>query len=357
MNIYFIANSIYQFAYAFPVFEATGGTFVVHNSKKLRHFKSYLKQYSKLYPHKKNTLPQVKLIPKEEQHLLKGVLVFFANSIDPDKNYKNAITCFYEHGTSDKRYEGGNPIAIKKLNTYNYLLLSGPKNKQRLLDTQIQRNQNHLIETGCLRFDDYLQNKFPRKQIEKQLGIRDTSKPNILYAPTWKFGNGTFKTYASYLIEELTPYYNLILRPHYHDRKYGQFLYWLSKLKGQSGVYFSAPQNVLTHDTYAAFSISDLLISDVSSVIYEYLVTLKPIVLIENNFQERHSMPKSMDIVPHVNYLKKGIDVPSLINHQLKTADARKQTYKELLNNCFYKTKGGAVKDLSIFLTTLKQSI
>lgn len=352
MEIYYIANSIYQFAYALPLYKRCKGTFVVTSKKKLKHFQVHLDGFITDEIGAKNKLPEVQLIPREQLNQLKGVLVFFANSINPTQDYSGSITCFYEHGTSDKRYEGGNSIAIDKLKKYDYLLLSGPKNKHRLIDTNVHRNENDLIETGCLRFDDYLQEKFTRDKTANILNIKDRSRKNILYAPTWKFGNGTFKAYASHLIEELTKDYNLILRPHYHDRKYAIFLYWLAKLKGKQHVYFSPPQNVLQHDTYSAFAASDLLISDISSVIYEYLITQKPIVLIDNNFEQRHKMPKKMDILPHVDVYKKGEDLKQMIKHNLDHPN--KETYARLLHHCFYHTEGGAVDRLALFLTQLK---
>ncbi len=355
MRIYYLANSIYQFAYAFSLYRHTNGIFVLPNKKKMGHFQSYLKDFSKLNPSSDFALPQAIILPRERYHELKGILVFFANTIDPSQDYSQSITCFHEHGTSDKRYEGGKSIAVDKLKKYDYLLLSGPKNKKRLLDTGVEREASNLIETGCLRFDDYLYGKYTVDEAAQALKIRDRSRKNILYAPTWKFGNGTFKEYASYLIDQLSEEYNLILRPHYHDRRYGAFLYWWSRLKGKKHVYFSKPQDVLQHDTYSAFTLSDLMLSDISSVIYEYLITGKPIILIENDFKERHQMPREMDIVPHVDLFQKGEDLGSLISKNLESAERDQTKYRELLDNCFYRTEGGAVAFLSDFLNQLRE--
>jgi len=352
LKIYYIANSIYQFAYALSLYRKIGGIFVLPNRKKMRHFQNYLRDFS-LADSKEKSLPQAILLPRDQLPQLKGVLVFFANSIDPFQDYSQSITCFHEHGTSDKKYEGGNSIAIDKLSKYDYLLLSGPKNKKRLQDIGVKREDGSLIEAGCLRFDDYLEGSYSRDKTADILNIRDRERKNILYAPTWKFGNGTFKEYASYLIEKLTEDYNLILRPHYHDRRWGVFLYWLAKLKGKKHLYFSKPHDVLLHDTYSVFAVSDLLISDISSVIYEYLITQKPIILIENDFQHRHHMPAEMDIVPLVDHFKKGEDLHQLISRNLENADLDRRKYKQLLENCFYRTKGGAVNYLSDFLKQL----
>ena len=45
------------------------------------------------------------------------------------------------------------------------------------------------------------------------------------------------------------------------------------------------------------FAISDLLISDTSSINYEYLITRKPIIIVDNNYDELHEMPSDMNIL------------------------------------------------------------
>lgn len=357
MSMYYIANSIYQFAYALPLHRETGGTFVVGSRKKMRHFQQLVKRMERKAKTEASFVPpNAILVPRDQLHTLKGILVFFANTISPQQEYSDCVTCFHEHGTSDKRYEGGSPLAVEKLNKYDYLLISGPKNKHRLADIGLEREESHLVETGCLRFDEYLSGSYSREAAARALGIKDPERKNVLYAPTWKFGDGTFRKYAAHLIDALTPEYNLILRPHYHDRRYGAFLYRMARLRGKTNVYFSPPQDVLRHDTYTAFAASDLLISDISSVIYEYLVTQKPIILIENEFEQRHRMPGAMDISPHVDSYRMGDGLPGLVRKNLEAAPESKETYRQLLENCFYKTQGGAVRDLAAFLEQIRSA-
>ena len=66
------------------------------------------------------------------------------------------------------------------------------------------------------------------------LGVQDRDRKTILYAPTWKWGAGTLHQYGYKFCQELTKEYNLIIRPHYFDRKYiPKFKYW-AKSKGQN---------------------------------------------------------------------------------------------------------------------------
>lgn len=352
-EIFYIANSIYQFAYALPLYRRLGGTFVVPTAKKLRHFQEQMQGLAPVTTGNPRGLPSVRLVPREEVPQLSGILFFWANTIDPTADYGDSITLFHEHGTSDKKYEGGSSVALAKLSKYDYIVLSGPKNAHRLIDIGLNLSASKLIEGGCFRFDDYLEGTLTKHNAQAALGIRDLSRKTVLYAPTWKFGNGTFRKYAGRFIRALQGEYNLILRPHYHDRRYARLLYYTYRLLGYKHLYFSDPEQLQEADTYQAFAASDLLISDVSSVIYEYLITQNPIIIAQNDFAQRHSMPPSLDIHSVTAVYDGKQSIASLVAHSLTRADQTRTDYGQLLRNCFYHSEGGAVERLVSLLTKL----
>jgi len=354
MNIYYFANSIYQFPYALPIYNQIGGTFVVRTKKKFYHFKRYLRGMARFGEKTFLKTPRVIIVPRNELYKLKGIILFLANSINPKHEYKNAITIFHEHGTSDKKYGGGSDLTGEKLKKYDYIFLSGPKNKERLRDANLDIPDKKLIEIGGLRFDNYVLGNIDRDIEMQRLGIKDPTRKNILYAPTWRFGNGTLRQYAFPFIQEITQKYNFIIRPHYHDRRYGPLVYYISKLKGIKHLYFSQPANLIKHDTYFAFAVSDLMLSDVSSVIYEYLITRKPIIIVQNDFQQKHTMPSEMDIFQHVDIYDGKENIVHLIEQNLDNASQKRQTYERLLNNCFYSTRGNCVSQAVSFINRLK---
>jgi CDP-glycerol glycerophosphotransferase (TagB/SpsB family) len=236
----------------------------------------------------------------------------------------------------------GDPIAVKKLEKYDYILLSGPKNRFRLEEIGVNRKEERYISMGCLRFDKLLSGGFDRSRTEKDLGISYSNRNTLLYAPTWQFGQGTFKRYAHKLVLFSKARYNLILRPHYHDRKYGYGLYVLTQCLIQKQVRYASPTDLILKDTFACFSASDLLISDNSSVVYEYLIMGKPILLLENSFDKRHKMPDEMDI-RNIAYLHRpGQSLQKSIDHAVETFDP--QSYRNMLETCFYNFQGGALK-------------
>jgi len=354
MNIYYFANSVYQFPYALPIYNRIGGTFVVRTKKKFYHFKRYLHGMARFGEKTFLKTPKVIIVPRNELYKLKGIILFLANSINPEHEYKNAITIFHEHGTSDKQYGGGKSIAGKKLMKYDYIFLSGPKNKERLKDSDLDIPEKKLIKIGGLRFDDYVMGNINRETEMERLGIKDRTRKNILYAPTWRFGNGTLRKYAFPFIKEITKKYNFIIRPHYHDRRYGSLVYYLSKLKGIRHLYFSRPANLIKHDTYFAFAVSDLMLSDVSSVIYEYLITRKSIIIVQNDFKQRHTMPDNMNVLKHVDIYDGKENIVNLIDKNLEHYYEKQRIYEMLLNNCFYATRGDCVANAVSFINTLK---
>lgn len=352
-SVYYVANSVYQFAYALPVYERVGGTFIVPSWKKWGHLQRFLRGRAQFGARTLLGAPPVRVVPRARWSQLEGVVFYLANAIDPDRRHPGAITIFHEHGTSDKRYEGGASIGGRKLAAYDYIFLSGPKNRERLRDTDLQIPEERLVEIGALRFDDWLAGRFPREAALDQLGVRERDRPTVLYAPTWRFGNGTLRRYLGPFIEALTPRYNLIVRPHYHDRRYGAAQFRLARLRGVRHLYYSRPEDLTRHDTYAAFAASDLMLSDLSSVIYEYLVTTQPMIAIRTDFDARHRMPTTMDALCHVPLYDGSQDLQALVERSFAEHDARRADYDRLLRACFYSPDGGAAERAAAFLRGL----
>lgn len=355
MKIYYYANSIYQFSYALPVYNRLGGTFVVKSQTKYLQLKRYMKNLAKFGEKTFRNTPEVIIKKRSELHDLEGILFFLANSVKPDHDYKNSITIFHEHGTSDKKYSGGRTVGGQKLAKYDYIFLSGPKNRERFNDIDLDIPEERMIKIGGLRFDDYVNGSINRDEQMDRLGIKDRNRKNILYAPTWRFGNGTLRKYVFQFAREITKEHNLIIRPHNHDRKYGIWAHYISKMKGIKHLYFSNPINLIKSDTLFDFAVSDLMISDISSVIYEYLITGNPMIIVQNDFQERHEMPDNMNIMKHVDIYDGSQDIRAMINENL-ASQKYKQDYKTLLDSCFYATDGTCVDGTVAFFEQLQKN-
>lgn len=352
-QIYYYANNIYQFSYALPVYNRLGGIFVVRDRRRLWHFKRYFQQLAQFGEKTFLRTPRVIVRSRPELSGLDGVIFFLSNSIVPAHAYSGP-TIFHEHGTSDKRYGGKSHEQAKaKLSAYDYIFLSGPKNLKRLEEVGLHFPEEKLVRIGGLRFDDYLSGNYSREKEYKRLGIVDTGRKNILYAPTWRFGNGTLKKYAFHFARELTKKHNLIIRPHYHDQKYSYLLKLQCGLAGLKHVYFSNASNIIKQDTFNDFVIADLMISDMSSVIYEFLIMEKPVIIAKTDFDNYHEMPKEMDIMQNADLFTDGGDILGLVDANLATPRFT-ETYRQMTRASFY-IDGSAVERAAAFMRNLIQ--
>ncbi|MDO6786210.1 CDP-glycerol glycerophosphotransferase family protein [Cobetia marina] len=177
---------------------------------------------------------------------------------------------FINHGESDKVVNQS-----KFLMAYDYLFLGGSLANRRLLDAGLPVRENQVRFVG-------------RPQTELLLSRSECTKSinRILYAPTWE-GFVEEANYSSVndlgykLIQELIKRKDTVVyfKPHPYTGTYGsKNREYLDKIKslcdGERLLLMGNDSNL-----YELMNESDLLISDISSVVNEYLYTLKPIVV------------------------------------------------------------------------------
>ena len=101
------------------------------------------------------------------------------------------------------------------------------------------------------------------------------------------------------------------------------------------------------------FAISDLLISDTSSINYEYLITCKPIIIVDNNYDQLHNMPADLNILDIVQtYQSNKNDICSMIDIELSNNNF--DQYENMLHNCFYFNDGKSADRAADFIKSLK---
>ncbi len=139
------------------------------------------------------------------------------------------------------------------------------------------KKENVVIETGYPR-NDFLFNCTNEEiiEIKKKLGLENETRKIILYAPTWRDNQHTSNVGYTYkpqidfekMKSELSDKYIILFRAHYlvansfEFDKYSDFIYDVSKVD----------------DINELYVISDLLITDYSSVFFDYANRKKPIV-------------------------------------------------------------------------------
>jgi CDP-glycerol glycerophosphotransferase (TagB/SpsB family) len=277
---------------------------------------------------------------------LNGVIVSCSNTTI-NNNQDISISIFIGHGAGDKKYGG----SAHDLETYDYHFISGEKHLHKLRDVGINIPDEKLIKIGYPKFDEYL--NINKDQYLKFLGIKDKTRKNILYAPTWKWGDGTLRKFGKKFCKEISREHNLIIRPHFEDRGYNIRLKLWAKLNGLKHVYFSNPAQIIKNNTMNDFAISDLMISDTSSINYEYLITRKPIIIVDNDYDQLHNMPTDLNILDIVQtYHSDKNDICSMINYELSNNTF--DQYNKMLHNCFYFNDGKSANRAADFIKSLE---
>ena len=176
-------------------------------------------------------------------------------------------------------------IEAKKL---NYMVSPSKFTSEKLcsaFNLKKVHKENSIIEQGYPR-NDFLYNHTEEdvKRIKQKLGIDGINKKIILYAPTWRdnqhqAGVGyTYKTEVDFdkLQKELQDEYIILFRAHYFVsnsfdfEKYKGFIYNVSNLD----------------DVNETYVVSDILITDYSSVFFDYANLKRPMLFYMYDFEE-----------------------------------------------------------------------
>ncbi|MFC1546936.1 CDP-glycerol glycerophosphotransferase family protein [Candidatus Neomarinimicrobiota bacterium] len=352
MNIYYYANQVYQFSYVKSIYERLGGVFLVPKFRKVLRFKRRMRN-STAFPEIKtflNTPPVMSRdpdkIPGPNSTIIAHMVTRFASTDGP------CTTIFIGHGTGDRKY-GGN---LDNLRAFDYHFISGPKHLEKLRDSQVSIPGERLIKIGNPRFDAYVNGEIDREACMDALGIVDRDRKNILYAPTWQKGKGTLHQLVYRFCRELTGEFNLIVRPHHFVSKSIPKIKAWAALNGIRHVYFSNSNNLLHHDTMSDFIVSDLLISDTSSIQYEYLITGKPMIVAELEPVDLHAMPAEMDVrsITPIYDGSPGANILNMIVDSLTSS--RAEEYRQMLNDCFFFNDGSSTNRAVKFITDLQRA-
>ena len=221
---------------------------------------------------------------------------FFAQAF----NKKRIRTIWCPHGNSDK---GRNSPFMEALVNEEHLLTYGPRIEAFLKEkgitasmTRVGNYRYHYYKKHRAFYDEFLLTK---------------KKPTLLYAPTWqdREHNSSFPTLWPHLLNT-PPEYSLIIKLHPH--LYHQFPEEIQTLKTK------APQNVtLLEDfplIYPLLAQTDLFISDMSSIAYDFLAFNKPMISLHpsglGSYLTPEKYPDFFDYCKEV--LKKPIEQTSL---------------------------------------------
>ena len=199
---------------------------------------------------------------------IKNDFIFFANPYEKARELE-AKTVFLEHGIGTKS-TGFYPI-IEYIDIY---LVEGSYKYNRLLELY-PNQQEKLEKVGFSKFDAIVNMHQDEKSLLfKKFGL-DPSKKTILYAPT--FFPSSIEKMADNFPEDFKEC-NILIKAHYLSYERGRYKKQRMKLAHWGSYDNCTVVGVEEYNLVPLFAISDLLISDESSAMFEFAALNKPVI-------------------------------------------------------------------------------
>lgn len=184
-----------------------------------------------------------------------------------------------------------------------------------------------VAETGYPRIDLTLNAKDAKKlKIRQQLNL-DASKPVVLYAPTWRGELGSASEDTDKIYKEIKVIQSLgvqvLFRGHYFVE---------TAITGTDLSSLVVPEDINTNEL---LSVVDCLVTDYSSVAFDFMVTSKPIIYFVEDYEEYSSVRGlylEVDSLPGViaynlDELKKGVESALIESSPHRNYETAKKQY------------------------------
>jgi hypothetical protein len=158
----------------------------------------------------------------------------------------------------------------------------------------------------------------------------DPSRPTLLYAPTWNLGLTSVEMVGDRLIDLVragAPGINVVIKPHPVIGDWRRR--WMARFERMAATHPGVHLVADTHaDVVPYLLASQVLLSDASSVIFEFLALDRPIILVSNPRRAADPAWKPDDIVWRWRDLAHEIDdpdeLPAAVELALRDPDARR---------------------------------
>lgn len=234
----------------------------------------------------------------------------------------------------------------------NRVNLRAVESEQRYNDLKLAGEQN-LILSGFTKLDG-----LQHQHVDKSVWLNDHNlnpdNPTILYAPTF-YPSSVEKTLP--IIRTLTKRYNFIIKLHqfsWTKPKYKHHIDEAMAIEGTPGI-FIVPEN--EYNILPFFQITDGLITDISSVLFEYLAIDRPIIQTTYFSARRHHrlfpwiLHKRIDHnrfgeVDFTHLVSDPCDLTKLLDRITADPDEHSQKRKAAKHKFLYKTDYCASKRL-----------
>lgn len=231
-------------------------------------------------------IPQKKILTPEQmkQQSFDMVICSFVSGAFP-KSDRVRIHLF--HGVSFRN------VAIRRdILIYDKLFVVGPYQMRAIYKNKLMREGDpRLIPIGFPKLDPLKDDSLDKKVILKQLGFAG-KRPVVVYAPTGQKQN-SLETVGEEVIQRLKKLnrYDLLIKPHDHPKNLT--VNWPTYLKKYEDDH---TRIIRKYDIVPYLYVSDILLTDASSVSSEYSLLDRPTVFIDVSELLKAAQNKSLSV-------------------------------------------------------------
>ena len=218
-----------------------------------------------------------KIIGKYRSMLMRFDLCICPSFFYKRKNAPMKVQIF--HGCSLK-----NRAIHQEALAYDKLFLVGPYMKQKFIDTwNLSEDDRRFEEIGMPKLDAFFDGSLNKDEICGKLGL-DKKLPTVIYAPTRPTPTSSSLSMCGTEIISAIAQMPVNFLVKLHDRSFRQWrpkmkqdwVQWLKQYEGHERV-----RVIHDYDVVPYLFASDLLVSDISSVVNEFSLLNRPIVLFD----------------------------------------------------------------------------
>ena len=255
------------------------------------------------------------------------------------------VTVQIFHGCSLKN----RAVHDKALN-YDKLFLIGPYMRRKFIDTwKLEENDSRFENIGMPKLDQFFDGSIDRQKLIRELRL-DPALPTVIYAPTRTTEtSSSLQMFGRQIIEAVAEMpVNFLVK--LHDRAYRQ---WKDSMKEDWELILDSYKDhprvrpIFDYDVVPYLFLSDLLISDISSVVNEFTLLDRPMVLIDvprliSNYQriEKKRGLETCDLADwgqSAGELVKDMkELPAIINDCLQNPGKKKDIRREFRERFFF---------------------
>ncbi len=344
-DIWYLGRKMYQFSEVWPVYERLGGRFVVQQI--------FISTWLELnFTHKPFSCILAKSFNSLPKRVHGALLCQSAFNMGIEKD-RRLCRIFTYHGTTDKLL--GTEDGSLSVDSYDYYMVDGEKflwqlRKATGYSPDLDRR---IVKIGKLHADRIINSHASRETLLKKLRIPDDGRKIILYAPTWKWGGGTFRRCFKLFCEQIPEDYIVIMRPHFNDRSItGDFKKWLRR-NPKEHILFRDSHGIDITDLILA---ADCLIGDNSAVNYDFLFTRRPMILVKHNDRACIDSPSEFDVKRCGPIFDPEKDSIAEMIASVVRDNPYKAAMDEVLGACFYFNDGKAVDRTCTFIGSINSN-